>query len=219
MQEAIPGLVIRVLRAGRTYLLFACIECGRTGQTTSRGARVPQYCSRACANSRKDHPVRPSRSVERPCENCGRPVEAAPVHVRRGIRRFCSRACWSAHRLASGALCVCHRCGASFISASPRGKWCGKCEGLFTRDSQIRRARQGMSIPEVAERADYAMIIARDPCSYCGNPTEHSDHIEPVSLGGDDRWTNIAPSCGRCNVSKHSRRLLAFLLMHPLGSR
>ena len=35
------------------------------------------------------------------------------------------------------------------------------------------------------EARDYAAILAGDPCCYCGESSQHIDHIEPLSCGGD----------------------------------
>lgn len=43
-------------------------------------------------------------------------------------------------------------------------------------------------------------------CVYCGAPATETDHIRPVSLGGD-RKANLVPACKPCNRSKYSRLL------------
>ncbi len=43
-------------------------------------------------------------------------------------------------------------------------------------------------------------------CLYCGNRFNHRqlsrDHVEPVSQGGRDIWTNVVTACLRCNNHK-----------------
>jgi hypothetical protein len=63
-----------------------------------------------------------------------------------------------------------------------------------------------------AETAEWLTIIRADPCSYCGGPMNAVDHIDPVSRGGENHWTNYAPTCKSCNSSKHNKRLLPWLL-------
>jgi len=57
--------------------------------------------------------------------------------------------------------------------------------------------------------------IRNDPCVYCGS-TEHRnrtvDHIRPKSKGGPNAQTNLASSCGECNMRKGNLELLHFLL-------
>lgn len=62
------------------------------------------------------------------------------------------------------------------------------------------------------ETANYIQILRSDPCSYCGLPHEHVDHIDPVSTGGGNVWGNFTSSCAACNQSKLTDRLLIFLL-------
>jgi len=46
-------------------------------------------------------------------------------------------------------------------------------------------------------------------CLYCGGhfpPSELSrDHVLPVSMGGEDVWTNVVTACKRCNTHKAGR--------------
>jgi 5-methylcytosine-specific restriction endonuclease McrA len=60
---------------------------------------------------------------------------------------------------------------------------------------------------------DYALILRGDPCSYCGRPTEHVDHIKPIASGGTGSWDNLTAACASCNGSKGPRELLDFMLL------
>lgn len=62
-----------------------------------------------------------------------------------------------------------------------------------------------------AER--YVDVILADPCVYCGEPTEHIDHVLPVVDGGAHAWENLAPTCARCNQRKNRKQLLDFMLV------
>lgn len=44
-------------------------------------------------------------------------------------------------------------------------------------------------------------------CMYCGDPATTRDHVFPISLGGTDDISNIAPACQPCNSSKNDRPL------------
>jgi len=61
----------------------------------------------------------------------------------------------------------------------------------------------------------FADILRRDPCSYCGEPTEHIDHIDPVAFGGSNAWDNLTGACASCNTRKHTKPLLLFLATRP----
>ncbi|KKL28009.1 hypothetical protein LCGC14_2379430 [marine sediment metagenome] len=57
-------------------------------------------------------------------------------------------------------------------------------------------------------------------CAYCGKKpsTLAQDHVIPLSLGGDDTATNLAPSCQRCNSSKGASTPTFVQLTLPLPS-
>jgi len=46
-------------------------------------------------------------------------------------------------------------------------------------------------------------------CIYCGsrhiNKELSRDHVIPISLGGEDKWTNVVTACKRCNNHKGGR--------------
>lgn len=43
------------------------------------------------------------------------------------------------------------------------------------------------------------------PCTYCGAPAEHIDHIIPLARGGEHRIGNLTPACASCNLSKGAK--------------
>lgn len=59
----------------------------------------------------------------------------------------------------------------------------------------------------------YVLMLADDPCSYCGlRGSITTDHIVPISRDGDGAWDNLTAACGSCNRRKHAQSLLEFLL-------
>lgn len=62
------------------------------------------------------------------------------------------------------------------------------------------------------EAVEYAAIIINDPCVYCGGESAQIDHIVPLRDGGDSHWSNLAPTCARCNGSKGAKSVLDFML-------
>lgn len=58
----------------------------------------------------------------------------------------------------------------------------------------------------------YVDILLRDPCTYCGGPSDTIDHIEPVSRSRSSEWLNLTPACRSCNSAKGTKSLLTFLL-------
>jgi 5-methylcytosine-specific restriction endonuclease McrA len=71
-----------------------------------------------------------------------------------------------------------------------------------------RRSRRYRLDPLARE---YAAILTGDPCSYCGGPMRHLDHIVARSHGGDNDWTNLTAACDSCNTSKQQRPMLLYL--------
>lgn len=75
-------------------------------------------------------------------------------------------------------------------------------------------ATHGDSHALVKKRADYTpplcnrTLFHRDDhiCLYCGHRFGHRqlsrDHVQPVSQGGRDVWTNVVTACLRCNNHK-----------------
>jgi 5-methylcytosine-specific restriction endonuclease McrA len=66
--------------------------------------------------------------------------------------------------------------------------------------------------PYDAEAKEYAAVLLRDPCCYCGDRERPSiEHIVPLSRGGTSHWSNLAGCCAACNSSKAHQPLLRFL--------
>lgn len=73
------------------------------------------------------------------------------------------------------------------------------------------------AVPFTEEALEYVELIERDPCVYCGSPSESIDHIDPVAAGGDSDWDNLASACLTCNSSKGAKLLLRFLMYRHSG--
>jgi 5-methylcytosine-specific restriction endonuclease McrA len=84
-----------------------------------------------------------------------------------------------------------------------------------TRNSSVARFVAGSR--SVGTRAAYREALRRDPCAYCGGPTESRafpsgtlDHIDHERRGLAD-WTNLIGACADCNAGKGTSSLLGFL--------
>jgi 5-methylcytosine-specific restriction endonuclease McrA len=68
----------------------------------------------------------------------------------------------------------------------------------------LRRARLRDAKRFTVTKADVKKIMSNN-CLYCGKPSEHLDHIVPISRGGLHSVGNFAPSCANCNRSKSNK--------------
>jgi len=73
---------------------------------------------------------------------------------------------------------------------------------------RTREGSAGKATPPLSNRE----LFRRDEhlCLYCGREyPEHMltrDHVQPLSLGGRDCWSNVVSACKPCNHAKGARR-------------
>jgi 5-methylcytosine-specific restriction endonuclease McrA len=81
------------------------------------------------------------------------------------------------------------------------------------RSVSSRHASPRTFIPRMSPRVigRYMASVRRDPCAYCGESSDHIDHIEPVAGDGPNDWANYTAACRRCNLRKSAKPLLVFL--------
>lgn len=84
---------------------------------------------------------------------------------------------------------------------------------LLTYQRERRAKRKGV-LPTGLHNGNklYQLVIANDPCSYCGASADSLDHIVPQASGGSHEWTNFTQACMKCNRAKSDKPLLLFLL-------
>jgi 5-methylcytosine-specific restriction endonuclease McrA len=100
-----------------------------------------------------------------------------------------------------------------------RGRFCAECRRIRAREwrfqnpeADAKRKRAGYLRKLGGLDPSYPAILLGDPCSYCGAPSEHIDHIVALSRGGSGDWDNLTAACAACNMSKSAQSLLAFML-------
>jgi hypothetical protein len=100
-----------------------------------------------------------------------------------------------------------------------RGRFCTECHRLRAREWRLQnpeanaaRHRSWYLRSIGGSEPSYPAILMGDPCSYCGAPAEHIDHIVPLARGGSGDWDNLTASCAACNLSKSAKSLLDFML-------
>lgn len=73
------------------------------------------------------------------------------------------------------------------------------------------RRRSRMETVFTISAAEIARLYD-SPCAYCGNPSEHLDHVIPLSRGGEHRIGNLVGACAKCNLSKHDKFIMEWRL-------
>lgn len=101
----------------------------------------------------------------------------------------------------------------SFVSIygfkNPRGKYCDNCFSVIQQEHAI------------------TLMEGRDSCLYCGKKIAkvydwtingkstktylHRDHMDPLSLGGEDSEDNTVYCCVNCNTKKGNKTFVAWL--------
>lgn len=76
----------------------------------------------------------------------------------------------------------------------------------------IRHRFEVRGLSARTELVEFALVVAADPCAYCGGAADTLDHIVPVCAGGEHDWTNLTAACHSCNSRKQRRELLPALL-------
>lgn len=82
-------------------------------------------------------------------------------------------------------------------------KWRAANKEHFRLKSHERRVKI-KSVSYLVSVKDVKRLLAK-PCLYCGNKSEHIDHIIPLSRGGKHSIGNLTGACSSCNLSKGSQ--------------
>ena len=79
-------------------------------------------------------------------------------------------------------------------------------------DTVVRRVKLAGQVPN--KRTHLSAKIRKqihskynNICVYCGHPSEHIDHVIPVSRGGTNNTNNLVAACSSCNHRKFNHLL------------
>lgn len=191
-----------------------CRDCGTTIVVAANSrTRLCEPCRAAAAR----------KTTARRCVDCGRVFRARAMrcHACRAKERVCE-GCGKAFK-GNGLRCpacyqqdrVCVDCGQPFLGERFRCNPCYrtamdpvKRAAYYRSDSNARRVRRlaGAGRGYVSPAA-YARILAAGWCVYCYGHASVVDHVWPLSRGGPEAETNLAPACAPCNGSKGAKLL------------
>lgn len=111
----------------------------------------------------------------------------------------------------------CVLCGSDILRSTHNKKYCAECEKRIAVHRTRRRDLQKRLVPGTHTRLEFYDLCAAYlwTCAYCGESlnlkTATEDHVIPLSDGGSDDISNIAPACLSCNCSKNSSPVHIFM--------
>ena len=201
------------------------LSCGGCGRTFQPQSDLQLHCSPICGNRVRNRRYMSTRRVPRlyrNCEDCG-----SHFVTNKSNRRFCSDICHNrairkrvGREVLTARVRCSHRKNPEPSRASARRFAWKHRERLRPKQrlhAKIRRIHKGNP------SATAALWIAKCAyygwrCHYCGAPLDITsatiDHKIPVSLGGLDLFSNLAPACLPCNSSKRDRPYAKYKQSH-----
>lgn len=131
------------------------------------------------------------------CRTCGESKPFSAFHKRAASK--------------DGLQAKCKECNSGAVAS-----WAKNNPGKAAQRAQNRRAKKLAADSGCwFARAQYVDLIRTEPCSFCGTSKSEVDHIDPLTISGDDSWQNLGTACRSCNARKGTMSLLDFLLLSP----
>ena len=188
--------------------IATCLGCGISWKHLADRAKVPEWCGdchrrRAADRVRAKYEKRPCRVAK--CVDCGRFI--AIVNRPGKLPRRCGECRLVAERARQQARR--HRDPDSYRAASARWRM-ANLDLARQRARKVSHHRRAVETRKVTT-AEVERMLAK-PCAYCGAPSEHIDHIIPLSRGGRHSIGNLTGACAKCNKSKSNKLLVEWRL-------
>ena len=181
-----------------------CIKCGSTRRSTKNGACLD--CKRAWNKAhkttrRKDKPYQPSESTK---------AKKALWHKLNATRKKAMTIAWREANAMRVKEATARRYKA-WKEANPER----------VRAHKVNRRARETGAKGFHTEVQWLDLLAsyHGKCVYCGANATARDHVTPITKGGTDDISNIAPVCMTCNSSKGAKQLLVWLLKRPPRTR
>ena len=90
-------------------------------------------------------------------------------------------------------------------------KWAKNNPEKMKQAKAKSRAKRNKAVTFVLAPKDLKKLLL-SPCFYCGQPSEHWDHVVPLAKGGTHGIGNLVPACSKCNLQKNSKTIMEWKL-------
>ncbi len=194
-----------------------CRECGR--QYAEKRRMETDYAERYRAENKALNAERVFSGEKRQCAVCGDTYPGTPEYFRRDSSK------------PDGLQGSCRACKAKLDNDWYYAHWKEEREkqriyqrsyyktadGILSRRASNLRRRKAVREAGGSVSADeiWQMYESQDAlCAYCEEPlfgTFHVEHMQPISKGGRNDWTNVAIACPNCNWRKRDKTTEEFM--------
>jgi 5-methylcytosine-specific restriction endonuclease McrA len=191
----------------------ACTSCGQTqsldafSEDKSRKDALRSEC-RFCHNARnkiyRQANLKNYKAYNKAWQQANREKSAASKKAWYQANKEKSAANQKAYRKANPEKVKAYR-KANFESIASRTKAYQQANPeIFAVNWQKRRVQKLNNGVFIVSAKELKKLYS-NPCAYCGAPSQHIDHIIPVSRGGTHSVGNLVGACAACNMSKGAK--------------
>lgn len=214
-----------------------CEECSE--EFVAKQPKHQRFCSGRCMRNnygRRYYASHKHTPKERVCLNCNKKLDG-------GKRLYCSRRCKYEYKIKPQFkprpvnIKVCTICGKDMVVRNGQ-KRCPDCRSghrkikyqeeketkkyrANVKMSKRRRKSRTRNLPATLTAAEWSATLEHfeHKCAYCGEELDnpHHEHFVPAYRGGGYSKENIIPACPKCNMQKHNKMPLDWLVMKEHG--
>lgn len=142
------------------------------------------------------------------CSNCNNTIQRRQSHLKRFVRSFCNRNCYSKFRKTKLPFEEQHAYKGVLKKGQPR--WLYSARYRKSHPERISHLKARRYARERNAEGSHTLEEWKELCKKWGDKCRlclkkkklTKDHIKPLSLGGTDYIKNIQPLCRNCNSRK-----------------